>query len=40
MNDWWHKLPYSRVKSWWLRWPDLLQNETPWRRGYQRRFNL
>jgi hypothetical protein len=29
MDDWWHKLPYSRVKSWWLRWPDLLQDETP-----------
>jgi hypothetical protein len=29
MNDWWHKLPYSRLKSWWLRWPDLLQDETP-----------
>jgi hypothetical protein len=32
MDDWWHKLPYSRVKGWWLRWPDLLQDETPqWR---------
>jgi hypothetical protein len=29
MDDWWHKLPYSRVKSWWLRWPDMLQDETP-----------
>ena len=29
MDDWWHKMPYSRVKSWWLRWPDLLQDETP-----------
>ena len=29
MDNWWHKLPYSRVKSWWLRWPDLLQDETP-----------
>jgi ferric-dicitrate binding protein FerR (iron transport regulator) len=29
MDDWWRKLPYSRVKSWWLRWPDLLQDETP-----------
>ena len=29
MDDWWHKLPYSRVKSWWLRWPDLLQDKTP-----------
>jgi ferric-dicitrate binding protein FerR (iron transport regulator) len=29
MDDWWHKLPYSRVKSWWLRWPDLLQDATP-----------
>jgi FecR protein len=29
MDDWWHRLPYSRVKSWWLRWPDLLQDETP-----------
>jgi hypothetical protein len=28
MDDWWHTLPYSRVKSWWLRWPDLLQDET------------
>jgi hypothetical protein len=28
MDDWWRKLPYSRVKSWWLRWPDLLQDET------------
>jgi ferric-dicitrate binding protein FerR (iron transport regulator) len=29
MDGWWRKLPYSRVKSWWLRWPDLLQDETP-----------
>jgi hypothetical protein len=29
MDDWWHKLPYSRVKSWWLRWPDLLQDDPP-----------
>lgn len=29
MDDWWRKLPYSRAKSWWLRWPDLLQDETP-----------
>ena len=29
MDDWWHTLPYSRVKSWWLRWPDLLQDDTP-----------
>jgi hypothetical protein len=27
MDAWWHKLPYSRVKSWWMRWPDLLQPE-------------
>ena len=27
MDDWWRKLPYSRVKSWWLRWPDLLQDD-------------
>jgi ferric-dicitrate binding protein FerR (iron transport regulator) len=29
MDDWWHKLPYSRLKSWWLRWPDLLPDENP-----------
>jgi ferric-dicitrate binding protein FerR (iron transport regulator) len=29
MDDWWHELPYSRLKSWWLRWPDLLPDENP-----------
>jgi hypothetical protein len=33
MNSWWRKLPYARVKSWWLRWPDLLQDLALGRHG-------
>lgn len=25
LDDWWNRLPYPRVKSWWMRWPDVLE---------------
>lgn len=28
MDQWWRRLPYAHVKSWWLRWPDLLRDPT------------
>jgi hypothetical protein len=25
LDAWWRKLPYSQVKTWWMRWPDILE---------------
>ncbi|HEY2533255.1 MAG TPA: hypothetical protein VGJ20_35875 [Xanthobacteraceae bacterium] len=26
LEAWWHRLPYPRVKSWWMRWPDIFES--------------